>query len=77
MAAAIASSSVGEPPPPPVPPPSFSDMLCYSQTVFAVLCAATLRVLYVSPNAKTVLGVEPSDVAGCVRRCSARASGGA
>ena len=46
--------------------PSLNDMLRYSDnTAFAVLSAATSRVLYLSPNAGAVLDIEPEAVTGC------------
>ena len=48
--------------------PSFEEMLSHGNTVFAVLTAgrAAPRLLYVSPNAREVLGIEPTAVLGCV-----------
>ena len=63
-----AASQVGEPPP---VVPSLNDLLRYSDTaVFAVLSAATSRVLYLSPNAEAVLDIEPEAVTGCAARSS-------
>lgn len=48
------------------PVPLLNDLLRYSDTtVFAVLSAATSRVLYLSPNAGIVLDIEPEAVTGC------------
>ena len=45
--------------------PSLNDLLRYSDTTaFAVLSAATSRVLYLSPNAGAVLDIEPEAVTG-------------
>ena len=73
MAAAPgAAGAAGEPP----PAPSFDDILCHSHSsAFAVLCAATSRVRYLSPNAAVVLGVEPDEVTGCVAATDGRRMG--
>ena len=53
------------------PVPSLNDQLRYSDTtVFAVLSAASSRVLYLSPNADAVLDIEPEAVTGCAMKRS-------
>ena len=70
MAALGAAAAAGEP----ASPFSFDDMLCHSQsTAFAVLSCTTHAVLYVSPNAATVLGIEAEALTGCVAASRCRA----